>query len=177
MSRHLLWGLASACLFACFQPTSTVELVVDPAQTDLGEISASRADEVEPLVVTLANVGTGPATLTELSLDSEFEEWFELSGVDLPLTLAAGDVVDVTLTVAQLPLDSTFDGTYFMGLQAVTEGPIASGCGGGLPVLDVEDITITFTLSQRCDADDDGDGVGPCDGDCDDLDPTVYEGA
>ena len=160
MSRHLITATVAAALFACAPESTTNDITVDPERSDMGIVRAETA--LEPVRVTIANTGTQPTSVTELSVDPSFEPWFAVQSEDLPIVLQPGEVTLVDVVLTELPLDVELDGTYFMTLDVQAEGEgIAAGCGSDLPQVDVESAVITFTLAQRCEVDEDGDGIGP----------------
>ncbi len=118
-------------------------IAIAPTSIDFGDV---RIDETSPLVpVTVSNTGSGPLTITGVSLGGTGNADFTVSAVTLPLVLApGGDLVD---NVAYAP---SAGGADVATLQITSDDPTATSLevpldGNGVsPVLSLTPTSLDF---------------------------------
>lgn len=170
-------GLLAACGVA---QDPVLNVVLDTDSVDLGTVVPPTIAVVLPsAVVTVSNLGSGPACLTSAVLNGPMGRYVDLVDVEVPVRLEPGASALVGVRLLSLPNILDTDLGLALDLGVVGVAADSTGCDRTVDGLsDTLSIPVYVLGDARCDADGDGQYDVACGGvDCDDADADVFPGA
>ncbi len=157
-----------------------MNVALDTDSVDLGTVIPPSIAVVLPsAVVTVSNLGSGPACVTSAALNGPMGRYVDLVDVEVPMRLEPGASTRLGLRLVSLPniLDTDLGLALDLGIVGVARN--STGCERTVDGLsDTLSIPVYVLGDARCDVDGDGQYDVACGGvDCDDTDADVFPGA